>query len=112
LIINFWRFLWGWGLEGRKVSWVAWDKVCLPIEMGWLGVRDIHVFSYAFVAKWKWILRFENGGGWRHLIESKYSDRRELGKSMTYIKISNWLKDLGTICEENKEYKWFDQRIR
>jgi len=46
------------------------------------------------------------------LIESKYGDQRELGKSMTYIKILKWWKDLGTICEENREYNWFDQRIR
>jgi len=35
------RFLWGWGSEGPKIFWVAWDKVCLPIKLGGLEVRDI-----------------------------------------------------------------------
>jgi len=112
LIINFWRFLWGWDYEKRKIYWVVWDKVCFPIAMGWLGVRDIHFFNYSLVARWKWRLGSKNGSGWRDLIESKYVDWRELGKSMTYIKSLNLWKDLGTICEENRESNWFDHRIR
>jgi len=45
------RFLWGWGTEGRKIPWVTWDKVCLPIEMRGLGVRDIFIFNSALIAK-------------------------------------------------------------
>ena len=79
---------------------------------GWVGRRYIHVFNYALVAKWKWRLGSENGGGWRDLIESKYGDWRELGKSMTSNKSSNWWKDLRIIYKANKEFNWFDQRIR
>jgi len=41
----------GWGSEGRKISWLAWYKVCLPIEMGRLGMKDILVFNDALIAK-------------------------------------------------------------
>jgi len=67
------------------------------MDMGSLRVRDIHVFNYVLVAKWKRKLVSKNGGGWRDLIESKYCDWRELGKPMTYIKSLNWWKGLGTI---------------
>jgi len=30
------KFLWGWGFDGRKIAWVAWDKMCSPIEVGGL----------------------------------------------------------------------------
>ena len=26
------KFLWGWGFEGKKIAWVAWDKVCASID--------------------------------------------------------------------------------
>ena len=47
------NFLWGWGSEGKKISWVAWDKVCLSVEQDGLGIKDIQTFNYAFVVKWK-----------------------------------------------------------
>jgi len=58
------NFLWGWGSEGRKIPWIAWDKVCLPIERSGLGVKDIFVFNVALIAKWNgdWVLRMVVGG--------------------------------------------------
>jgi len=35
---------------------VAWDKVCLPIEMGGLGVKDISISNSALIAS--------GNGGW------------------------------------------------
>jgi len=54
----------GWGSEGRKIPWIAWDKVCLPIEMSGLGVKDISVFNVALTVKWNgdWVLRMMVGG--------------------------------------------------
>jgi hypothetical protein len=34
-------FLWGGGLEGNKMCWVSWDRICQPKEKGGLG-------------RWKW----------------------------------------------------------
>jgi len=32
--------------------------------------------------------------------------------SKAHKKSLNWWKDLGTICEANREANWFDQRIK
>jgi len=38
--------------EGKKIPWVAWNKVCMPTnERGGLGIRDIYRFNVALVAK-------------------------------------------------------------
>jgi len=50
------NFLWGWGLKGRKIAWVAWNKVCEPKEKRGLGVIDIRMFNYAILGKWIWRL--------------------------------------------------------
>jgi len=33
-------FLWGWGVEGRKITWASWSKVCEPREASGLGILD------------------------------------------------------------------------
>jgi len=44
------KFLWGWGFEGKKIAWVAWDKVCSPV-VG-LGIKNVGKFNVALLAKW------------------------------------------------------------
>ena len=37
--------LWGKGEEGGKITWLKWDKVCLPLEEGGLRVKNIKLFK-------------------------------------------------------------------
>jgi hypothetical protein len=53
------NFLWGGGLEEKKLCWVKWDQICLPKEQGGLGVKNLDLFNSASLGKWKW--RFLNG---------------------------------------------------
>jgi len=34
------NFLWGWGSEGRKTTWVSWDNICKSKEARGLAIRD------------------------------------------------------------------------
>ncbi|XP_050207618.1 uncharacterized protein LOC126657040 [Mercurialis annua] len=45
---SFW-----WGTQGdkRKISWVAWDKMCMSKEEGGLGFRDFGAFNQSLLAK-------------------------------------------------------------
>jgi len=45
-------FLWGWGFEGRKIAWTAWDKVCMSREAGGLSIINVRLFNLALLRKW------------------------------------------------------------
>ena len=48
------NFLWGSSEGSFKYPLVAWEKVCLPIEMGGLGIRSVVSFNQALLGKWLW----------------------------------------------------------
>ena len=70
------NFLWGLGKDGKKVAWVAWEKVCNSREKGGLGIKDIRLFNDALLGKWIW--RIQSVEMWKEIIESKYDDWKEL----------------------------------
>lgn len=41
LISLFRRFLWGGKGEENKLAWVSWDKICKPLKVGGLGVKNL-----------------------------------------------------------------------
>ena len=68
------NFLWG-SFEGSfKYPLVAWDKVCSPIEMGGLGIRNVVSFNQALLGKWLWRYRHEVSHLWRRVISTKYGE--------------------------------------
>ena len=46
-----WDFLWGWGIEGRKIVLIKWDNLCKPKLEGGLGIRHIEKANIALIAK-------------------------------------------------------------
>ncbi|XP_058753182.1 uncharacterized protein LOC131626382 [Vicia villosa] len=40
--------------ERKKIHWVSWRDVCLPIDRGGLGIKRIDDFNVALLQKWRW----------------------------------------------------------
>lgn len=51
-------FLWkGDENAAGSCSLVAWDKLCLPIENGGLGIKDLRLMGVALRTRWPWLCR-------------------------------------------------------
>ena len=70
------NFLWGSIVECFKFPLVAWEKVCLPHELGGLGVRKLVPFNQALLGKWLWRYGHETSCLWRRVIAMKYGERK------------------------------------
>ena len=46
------NFLWGSSVECFKYPLVAWEKVCLPHQLGGLGIWKLAPFNQALLGKW------------------------------------------------------------
>ena len=68
------NFLWGSSVEYFKYPLVAWEKVCLPREMGGLGIRKLVPFNQALLGKWLWRYGHETSHLWRGVIAMKYGE--------------------------------------
>jgi len=93
------RFLWGWGSVNKSISWISWKDVCRPREEGGLGLREIHKFNHALLAKWIWCYISQEVGRWKEILDSKYG--LELESAQTSVKLHSWWwRDLSKVCKK------------
>lgn len=68
------KFFWGaYGSasDQRKIHWVSWAKVCLPVSEGGLGIRKLDDMVHAFTCKLWWRFR-EQSSLWARFLYAKY----------------------------------------
>jgi len=99
-------------LEGRKIVWAAWKKVCEPREAGGLAIIDLKVFNIALLGKWIWRLGTKKGGLWKDVIELKYGGWRSLREQRNPAKMSLWWKVLKEVCEFESWGRRFEDRFK
>jgi len=88
------NFLWGWGSDGRKIAWAAWNKVCEHRDYGGLGIIDLRTFNLALLSKWIWRWGLAKGGLWKEILDSKYGGWRNLRAEGKPCRGSLWWRDL------------------
>ncbi|KAJ4789113.1 RNA-directed DNA polymerase (reverse transcriptase)-related family protein [Rhynchospora pubera] len=66
------KFFWGKTDQSRYLAFTAWNKVCKPIEMGGLGVKDLQSFGDALFLKLVWSLMADEEKPWVKVCKSKY----------------------------------------
>ena len=65
------NFLWGSSEGSFKYLLVAWEKVCLPVELGGLGIRSVASFNQVLLGKWLWRYGHEVTHLWWRVISTK-----------------------------------------
>eukprot|EP00256_Glycine_max_P062848 XP_014632435.1 uncharacterized protein LOC106799005 [Glycine max] len=88
------RFLWGGGIEQKKIAWIRWDSVCLPKEKEGLGLKDIKTFNPALLGKWKLSLCQHQVELWARVLDLKYGGWRSMDEVTRGTNESIWWQDL------------------
>jgi hypothetical protein len=108
------NFLWGGGLEEKKLCWVKWDHISCPKSQGGLGVKNLALFNSALLCKWKWRFIDDRNALWSELLSFRYGHlpTNMLGgtSSQTRVKESIWWKDVLGIGRSLDE-DWFRKNV-
>ncbi|MCH90777.1 ribonuclease H protein, partial [Trifolium medium] len=108
------NFLWGGGLDRKKVCWVSWDRICQPKDKGGLGLKNLELFNASLLCKWKWRCLIDKVAPWYELLRFRYGSLvanvlYEEGREMLKH-ASIWWRDLWSIGSED-EGGWFGNNI-
>src|SRR4051812_31440764 len=68
------NFLWGGSEEKKKIHWISWKEVCLPLDIGGLGLRSLEEFNLALLMKWKWRISKATNSLWYRVLKARYVD--------------------------------------
>ncbi|XP_050211430.1 uncharacterized protein LOC126661619 [Mercurialis annua] len=66
------KFWWGSTQQKRKMSWVAWHKMCKSKWEGGLGFKDFNAFNQALLAKQAWRIEHNQQSLLFRILKGKY----------------------------------------
>lgn len=69
------KFLWGTLDKDRYLSMVAWSKICMDVDEGGLGIRNLQLFNEALVLKLVWEMASNSEKLWTQVMRAKYCSR-------------------------------------
>ncbi|XP_058784312.1 uncharacterized protein LOC131659088 [Vicia villosa] len=103
------NFLRGGSEEKRKVHWVSWNDLCIPVEKGGLGFRRLDEFNKALLLKWNWRIFGASNALWFRMLKARYTDV----KLRTSCGIKNLEKDRSSSvwCISFWHAHWLDEGI-
>lgn len=96
-----------WGEQGGKSKWKwrAWQKLCVPVEVGGIGVRDLDEVQKSLFLKFGWDLLTKDSL-WAKLFRAKYVKHRHVvlsdesnSGSLFWKKI---MEVMTSLCENKK----------
>jgi len=107
------KFLWGWNVEGRKITWTSWENICKSKEEDDLGMKRIDLFNKALLAKWLWRMGSPETGLWKDILESKYGLERLENSSTSgrFVYKSRWWNDLSKVSISDHGDRWFNSNM-
>jgi hypothetical protein len=72
--IYFFKKNWGGCEVSKKIAWIKWDSVCLPMSRGGLGVRRLGEFNLSLLDKWCWRMLVDKDGLWYRVLKAQYGE--------------------------------------
>ncbi|KAL5711436.1 hypothetical protein ACHQM5_021892 [Ranunculus cassubicifolius] len=66
------NFLWGSTLENHKYHLLSWEKLCIPMKQGGLGIKRLREVNRALLSKWLWNFGKGERSLWKRLVADKY----------------------------------------
>lgn len=96
-------FLW----HGRKDAragccLVSWARVCRPLELGGLGIRDLHRVGISLRVRWLWLHAADDSRPWSHLQPPSDPESLQFFRAST-----TWTVGRGTSCRFWTD-RWLD----
>ena len=73
---------------------LAWPRVCIPPELGGLGIVDLQRFGYALHMRWLWLKRTGEARSWHQLPHEKESVVQAMFQASIYIELGDGHSDL------------------
>nr|GEW90873.1 RNA-directed DNA polymerase, eukaryota, reverse transcriptase zinc-binding domain protein [Tanacetum cinerariifolium] len=71
------NFFIGGDAQGKKIMWIAWDKVLSSKNNGGLGVFSFYALNRALLLKWVWRFLSHDGSLWSQIIRAIHGSRLE-----------------------------------